>query len=130
LVKKTKKKKHFFFGFFSPPRRPIAAFPNTQQAFEWDGFWHRGENVDHVPHGMCRWDEDDWYSIGEYSHGKLNGHRTLFKPNGTIWMEGDYIDGVPHGHVTWFNEDGSIYEESDYIHGVRQQKPAALPLAP
>ena len=104
-----------------------------QQAFKcplWEGFWYRGENVDHVPHGMCRRDVDGGYVIAEFSHGKRNGHRTGFYPNGTIWIECDYIDGEEHGHETVFNEDGSIRMEYDYIHGVRQQKPAALPLAP
>ena len=96
----------------------------------WKGCWYRGENVDHVPHGMCRREGGGCYSIGEYSHGKRNGHCTIFKPKGTIEIECDYIDGKEHGHETYFNRDGSIDEESDWIHGVRQKKPAALPLAP
>jgi len=69
---------------------------------------------------MCRLDWNDGYWIGEYSHGKANGHRTIFYSNGTIMVECDWIDGKPHGHETVFNEDGSIRWESDYIHGVRQ----------
>ena len=76
--------------------------------------------MDHVPHGMCRWDRDDWYVIAEYSHGKLNGHRTRFYSNGTIFSESDWIDGERHGHRTVFNEDGRIKWEADYIHGVQQ----------
>ena len=76
--------------------------------------------MDHVPHGMCRLDGNGWYDIGEYSHGKENGHHTDFNPNGIISVQCDYIDGERHGHWTVFNEDGSIDEEADYIHGVLQ----------
>ena len=76
--------------------------------------------MDHVPHGMCRDDVDGCYYIGEYSHGKANGHYTGFYSNGTIGIESDFIDGEQHGHVTVFNRDGSIIGESDWIHGVRQ----------
>ena len=95
----------------------------------WGPNWHRGENVDHVPHGMCRKDKYDGYWIAEYSHGKFNGHLTVFNSKGTIYSESDYIDGELHGHCTIFNEDGSIDGESDWIHGVKQKKPAAAPLA-
>ena len=76
--------------------------------------------MDHVPHGICRLDLDGGYVITECSHGKANGHYTVFYSNGAIGMECDYIDGEQHGHETWFNEDGSIRSEADYIHGVRQ----------
>ena len=88
----------------------------------WGVGWFRGENVDNVPHGMCRCDMDDFYVIGEYSHGKRNGHFTGFNSNGAIWSECDFIDDKLHGHYTEFNRDGSIHEEADYIHGVQQEE--------
>ena len=88
----------------------------------WKWYWCRGENVDHVPHGMCRLDGDGGYTIAEYSHGKHSGHVTDFNSNGTIFEERYYIDDKEHGHRTEFNEDGSIRSESDHIHGVQQEE--------
>ena len=117
---KTPKKRYIFFCFFLSHVALQQPSLTPQQAFKWNGSWYRGENVDHVPHGMCRCGTYGGYRIGEYSHGKLNGHRTGFNPNGTIFSESDFIDDKLHGHRTEFNEDGSIFSEADYIHGVLQ----------
>ena len=69
---------------------------------------------------MGRWDGDDRYSIGEFKDGNWNGHHTIYRVNGKIWIESNWIDGKLHGHATSFNPDGSIELERDFIHGVQQ----------
>ena len=62
-------------------------------------------------------EKKDWKYVGEIKNGKPNGHGTLTKPEGSIYV-GEYKDEKPL-NGTYYDKDGNIIGK--FVNGVKQK---------
>ncbi len=52
-----------------------------------------------------------------YEHGKLNGLKTIYYPNGKMAETANYLDGELHGTRKLYSEKGVVLEDLQYVKG-------------
>lgn len=54
------------------------------------------------------------WSLGEYSHGLMDGKKEVYWPDGTMRYQGQFINDEKSGKWTFYNVDGTILEEREF----------------
>ena len=80
-------------------------------------FYLPNETKPFTGNNLCKYENGQIKSEGNYKDGKPDGKVIDWYENGQIEAEGNYKDGKPDGKATYWHENGQIEREATYKDG-------------